>query len=500
MATMVHFSRKSLVKFALWFVFLVLVLFFVQIRLFEYGRVTDSVGVDDTLSYLSASKIRFPSLDFFTSSRSATLPLLYKIFRPPGDYQLLHLSRPAISGSQMRPEEMPSFERIIIFQIIVAISCWVGLALALFRHLVHPVAKILSVVLVLLFGLSPQMADWDQILLTESLSFSLFALLIALVIELAFSLRSEKPAWVPYIWVGLLSIVMVIWVFLRDTNSYLVLLSIFSVALLVLFAFWRKVIDPMPLVVLLVAGIVLFGFHQATFRASDRWKLPLLNNLIYNVFPFPSRVEFFEVRGMPVSPELLKIDTYANESDIYEREAFMAWVQQRGLSSYTEFLIHSPLWALLSVYHDIDILFSENTQPYFKVNPADNLFEEIPLKTAKRPWWLLIIGNSLHAVSSVVLWMTAILTLMMVAMAYRQRTTAAIIWAILACWVFLGGVILLATGYLGEVRSIIRHAMAGVVPLRLALWLLSAILIDLILTGGQNDQPAKHSSEGDGVG
>ena len=497
---MVHRYRKSLGKFALWFVFLILVVFFVYIRLSEFGNLTDSVGSDDTLSYLNASEISFPSLAFFTSSRTATLPFVYKIFRPQDDYQLRHISRPVISGSEMRPEKIPGFERVIIFQIGVAIFCWVSLALALFRHLVHPVTKILSVVLVLLFGLSPQMADWDQILLSESLSFSLFALMIALVIELAFSLCNKKPAWVPYIWVGMLSIVMVIWVFLRDTNSYLTLFSIFFVALLILLAFRRKVIDPAPLVVLLVVEIALFGFHQATFRASDRWKLPLLNNMIYNVFPYPNRVSFFEARGMPVTPELLKINIYANETNIYDDDTFMAWVQQRGLGSYTEFLIRSPVWALLSVYHDIDILFSENLQPYFKVNPADNLFDEIPLKTAKRPWWLLIIGNSLHAVSPAVLWMSAFLTLMMIAVAFRQRNTSAIIWAILACWLFLGGLILLSTGYLGEVRSIIRHAMAGVVPLRLSLWLFFAILADLILTGSPNDQRTNYSPGQDAVG
>ena len=118
--------------------------------------------------------------------------------------------------------------------------------------------------------------------------------------------------------------------------------------------------------VLLVVEIALFGFHQATFRASDRWELPLLNNMIYNVFPYPSQVSFFEDRGMPVTPELLKIDTYSNQTDIYENEPFMTWVEQRGLGSYTTFSINSPVWALLSVYHDIDIFFSKIRNPISK--------------------------------------------------------------------------------------------------------------------------------------
>jgi len=486
-------KSKSIAKLAMWFTLVVLIFLIVYTRLTEFGNLTDSMAADDTISYLNASEIKFPSLAFFTSSRSATLPLVYKMLRPEGDYNLSHVSQPRISGSEKRPEKMASFENVVILQIVVSIACWLALALSLFRHLVHPLTKIVSVILVLLFGLSPQMADWDQLLLSESLSFSLFALLIALIVELAFSLRAGKPAWLPYTWVGLISVVIIIWVFTRDTNSYLLLFSIIFLGLLLLFAFWRKFFNPGPLAVLLAVIIVLLGFQQATFRASDRWELPLLNNMIYNVFPHPERVAFFQARGMPATPELLEINTFANRTDIYEHEAFMAWIEQRGLSSYTQFLIRSPLWALLSVFHDIDILFSENSQPYFKVNPADNLFDQIPLNTAKRPWWFLIIGNSLHSVSAAVLWVSAFLTLMLVAAAYRLKSSRAVIWAVLACWFFLGSFILLTTGYLGEVRSIIRHAMAGVVPLRLSLWLFIPILADLILTGNHTQKHRMNS-------
>ena len=58
-----------------------------------------------------------------------------------------------------------------------------------------------------------------------------------------------------------------------------------------------------------------------------------------------------------------------------------------------------------------------------------------------------------------------------------------------------GGLILLSTGYLGEVRSIIRHEMVVVVLLRLSIWLSFAILADLILTGSPNDQRTKYSQD-----
>jgi hypothetical protein len=37
----------------------------------------------------------------------------------------------------------------------------------------------------------------------------------------------------------------------------------------------------------------------------------------------------------------------------------------------------------------------------------------------------------------------------------------------------------MVVGYLGEVRSTVRHAMGGIVPLRLCIWLLLAMLAEL---------------------
>ena len=483
--------RKLLGKIALWSIFLVLVLFVVLTRLYEYGNLLDSVGTIDTQSYIETSELKFPSLAFFTSGRSATLPLVYKIFRPQGGYQLNHISKPGSALMEIRPKDNPGFERVINFQIAMAILGWVSLAFVLFRHLNNIVVRIVSVILVLLFGLSPQMADWDQILLSESLSFSFFALMIASIIELAFSLIEKRPAWVSYIWIGLLTLVTTVWIFTRDTNNYFILFSIFLVTLLITFAFWRKPIDPVRLIMLLIAWVMLFGFHQATFRISDRWLKPFLNNMTQNIFPYTGRVKFFEARGMPVTPELLRMVDYAEYSGIYEQDEFIAWAKRRGLSSYMEFLIRSPIWAFQSIYNDMNILFSENVQPYFRVTPSDSPFEKFLQKTAKRPWWLLIIGESLHPVSSGVLFISLFLTSMIIILAFRWRTPQAITWAILACWIFLGGLILLITGYLGEVRSIIRHAMAGVVPLRLSVWLLSAILADLILSLPKEKNPAR---------
>jgi hypothetical protein len=44
-----------------------------------------------------------------------------------------------------------------------------------------------------------------------------------------------------------------------------------------------------------------------------------------------------------------------------------------------------------------------------------------------------------------------------------------------------GSVVLVVVSYFGEVRSIIRHVLGGVMPLRLSIWLVACILFDQVL-------------------
>ena len=462
-----------------WVLLILIFLVAVLVRLRGYTKLTYSVGVRDTDSYLQASEVAFPSWQFFTSPRSATIPLLYKILRPEKGYQITVIGDPAKSTpASLKPQQ--GFNRVVIFQIAVAIFSWSCLVLVLFYRLRNPLVKVAIAFLVLSFAYVPQMADWDNVLNSESLSFSLHALLIALVIELAFTWAQDraKAAWLRYALMGLIFLVMVAWVFTRDTNAYLLLFSSGILMVCLLLAVWRKIAQVKPLVVLLVLFLGLFIFQQVTFRASERWLLPFLNNMTAYVLRYPSRVAFFERRGMPVTPELLRIRGAAEKSGIYEQAEFLSWARQRGLSAYTQFLFSNPGWAISLVYNDLEYVFNENIQPYFREFTRENVPEHLRPYT-ERPEWLAPYGNLLHPISSGIVLVDLILALVLVGQALRLHTSEARIWAGVGAWLFLGGVILLLVGYLGEVRSIVRHAQGGIVPLRLALWLLLAMVAEV---------------------
>jgi hypothetical protein len=199
-------------------------------------------------------------------------------------------------------------------------------------------------------------------------------------------------------------------------------------------------------------------------------------------------VAFFEKRGMPVSPELIAIRGAAEKSGIYEQKEFVDWARQHGLSAYSQFLASTPAWALSLVYYDLEYVFNENIQPYFREVTRENIPEH-QRKYAERPEWLTPVGNLLHPFSSAPLLIDFLLAAVLVGLAIRYRTQTAMIWAWIGVWLFLGAVVLLVVGYLGEVRSVVRHAMGGIVPLRLALWLLIAMLAEVSLAHDVRSAP-----------
>jgi len=455
-----------------WLIFSIILLLAVALRLIGYRYLEDSLGTIDTITYLDTAKVDFPSIEFFKQVRPATIPLIYKLFRPHSGYMLDVISNPSVTGGEKLPTLQPSFVNLIICQIAMSILGWSTLALVMFHRLKQPAIKIISAISVLLFGFTPQMADWDFLLMSESLSFSLYATLIALTIELAFSLgeQVEKISWKPFLWVGFIFPLSILWTFTRDTNAYLILVSICVLIVLLIFTFWRKTIPSGPLILSLLLTCGLFFFHQTTFQASPRWLLPLLNNLTTNVFPYPSRVAFFESKGMPISPELLSLRGPAEYNGIYEYKEFIEWIKSNGFNAYTEFLIRTPIWAAQSFYRDLEFVFLLNRQWYFEDSYSGH------------PSWLIPLGNILHPLSSSVLLIDLLLTLLIIGMALQFHTVHNNTWAVIAVWLFISGAVLLAAGYFGEVRSVQRHALAGTVPLRLSLWLMFAIVADLSLS------------------
>ncbi len=367
----------------------------------------------------------------------------------------------------------PGFDRVALAQMALAILGWAALALALFHRLDDPLLKLLGMGSTLLFAFSPQVADWDGVLQSESLHLSLFALLLALSIELAHLMggkASERSKWT-YATAAAWLLALVLWQYTRDANLYAAILSV--VVLLVGLAFLgfrSRRLPSAALIAVVVALLVSIGLHRASIQSSTRWMSPLIANIGNNVLPYETRVQYFVDRGMPYSDKLAKLITTGLRNQKYQADAaFMDWLYRDGYSTYTRFLIDTPLWAAQSLFNDLGNLFAENTQPYFSGSAYTN------------PLWLIPFADYLHPKTPVVVGLDILLTALLVYLSLRRPERKTLIWVVLLVWLLAVEGALLFVGYHGDFYSKARHAVSAAVPLRYSLWLLILVLADTAL-------------------
>jgi len=428
--------------------------------------------MNDTDGYIAAAQYPSFSWQSLTAERPPTVPLLYRVFMPQSGYKLTNVSQASLGGETKQLAPQPGFEGIVIFQMVFSILTWCVLAWVVFFKLKTPGIRLTAVALILIFAFSPQVADWDSILSSESLTFSLLALVLAFTILLvhrmankiftgSFSSGILLAAWLASI---------TLWIFARDSNVYLIPVTVVFLILAGFLALKKKG----ALIMLGVAALYLLGLftlQQKTMNLSMRWEKPFIADLIGNVLSYPSRVDFFIQKGMPFSPKLkdaikagVRHDDYAKFPD------FMQWMKNGGYSTYTQFLISNPFWASLQVYNDLDGLFGSNLQPYF------------PTGTTSRPGWLVNIGNLVHPLSTTVIPEIFLLSAIIFAAALMYREPGQMAWAAFFIWLLLVAFLLLFVGYHGDFYSKDRHVLVPVLQMRLSFWMTILIAAEFIFS------------------
>jgi len=443
----------------------------VLVRFLAFGDLQLSIANADTPNFIESSKISLPTWDFLTSNRPPTIALFYKILAPRSGYEIVYMSDYAISGTTDLVLN-PGLHRVAIAQAAISMLCWLALAVVVARHVMNPVLKILAVLVIALFVLSPQLSDWDRVLMSESLSFSLFALLLALTIEMSIRIAQDNNPLRTQTKIlgGLWLLTLIFWVFTRDSNSYLLPITMAMMILPILIPKVRRHITTRALTLLFIVLGLLFIFHNATLNQSDRWVNPFLNNLIRNVLPNQDRVAFFQSRGMPVGEEILALQTSrGNERGFYEFPDFMEWAYERGPSTYTLFLLSEPGWTLSTFAGNVDYLFSENTQPYFHTPSSSGLR------------WISAIGDILHSMAGSTLLIAVLLTLAYLATAVLQRDPKSLALSWTFIWMLLAALAMFFVSFHGDSLAWIRHTLVAVLPLRLSVWLLSLFLADQVI-------------------
>lgn len=418
-----------------------------------YDDLRLSIANGETSSYILASKAPSVSWKIFAGPRLFTTNLIYKLANDEKDCPIIAIGMPAL-GQEDDRELQPCFDRIALLQNILAIFAWVFLAWMTARRLEHPFVRLAAVTIIMVFGFTPQIAEWDSILSPESLTLSLFAILLGIGLEVGFRTASTITTSISRLTIGLFAIwigLFLLWVFIRDVHLYAIPITLVLLSFLFLLKKFRDAkfltISLAVLFLFLLIGIL---SARDSLRAT---RYPLINALDAYIWPYPTRVEFFRKFGMP------------------ERDAnfYQEWADENATKAYGFFLVSHPGFVATTLWEELEQFSDSFVQPYFFTSDIKN-------RDA-----LLKVGKILHPETSAIYLIGGLLFVTALIHAFQQRTPSAIVWAWLAIWFFGIAVVTLLLSFFGDTAGTRRHIMPSVEMFRLFIWVFLMPFLDLSL-------------------
>jgi hypothetical protein len=389
----------------------------------------------DTGAYKALASLSLFDGDFYTGDKPFGTALLWKLLRED------HVR--------------------VVGQLLLSIASWLVLA-ATFARVVHrPWLRLGAFGLVLAFSLTAQVTLWDSLLLSESLTLSLFALAVAAWLEVA-----RAPTWRM---LGLALALLLALAVTRDSNAFLVAMTVpFLVAWLVVSR--RRVLP--ALAVVAAAGICAGGFAVAS--SAHRSELGLFHVIGVRLKNDSEAVRYFTERDTPGWPELVRARKLSDVDRLYTRTpcvgdcaTFRRWLREDGTSTYVSYMLSHPRYTVFKPLKNVHSWLASDLRyggyiTYGRTALPDPLPAILwPAHATQLLFWLVLVGGA------------AIL----VAVRFGVRRAWAVPAVVTALALPHGMVV-----WLGEATpDIDRHGLLPSVQARLGLLLLGVLVADALL-------------------
>ena len=390
--------------------------------------------------------------DTFVYERLSKLPVFSRGF--------LAGIHPPVEPFLMKLTGTGSLHTIAMTQAAIATVAWLCLAVAVGISVRHRWLRVVAIALVLTLSLSDRVVQWDGAALTESISVSLFVMLVAGILVLV-----QRWRWViavPTIAVALL------WGMTRDANSFVLATTAVAIAGLI-------VVRRLPRSWLALVAVCLVAFIGANWsaNAARRWQHGFYDVIGQRVLTSASRTGFFRDRGMPTPPELLrlagKFDSLHNFP--FERDpelaSFRRWVHRHGRQTYGEYLASHPGWALSGPFSRMHLRLTV-------LAPLD-VYEPTNFHHAV-PRLIQVLVFPLNAA----IFYTEVTLIFLVGLAMAWKRPSSLLSVSIA-------VVVLATvnafvSWHADANEISRHMLGANVALRLGTWTLLVAVLDGLLS------------------
>lgn len=406
-----------------------------------------------------------------------------------------------------RPCAYPLIVRILGCDTHLISVCqrWIGSAAWLFcayafSHLFSfRGTRIAAFILVFLYSITLNVIIWDNMILSESLSFSTWAVLLGVLI---LYLKSDRNSL-------LLASALIIatWFsFLRDSNFY-ILPGLFLLLVFVEMSKPRSSNSSrfrIPNIVVLVIFVIVSMAHSWEIGHSKRWEENLHNVLTHRVFlgwdnDKPVLTPYFGLfvtkYSMPQDSALRCVGKFHHQSG--DQPEFNTWLLDKGYVAYRHFLLTHPFWIART-------FFTSNNYFFHTVTLDDNLYDD-PIHTQSSTWRLSIpegIHNIVYTVYMAFLKMRALHIVLAGSMLFFLYGYLALYkWPVrgiidrefvgMCAFIFYAAVSQSFMAVFGDAIEEWRHALLGLVSLPLILLLIKLAIVDIILRKRRTDTTAR---------
>ena len=327
-------------------------LFFVKLK-FLYPSFDAERVFRDTYSYVVAAEKPLYSTEFWIGERSFTLPLMFKVLGINTQNYQTNLAMSSVAQ----------------FQTWLSIICWAFLGLSLGITLRKRWLGVGAFGIIILFSLCLEISLWDSLLLSESISLSLFACLVGLWILLeTFSPKILRSivGWILFL---VMVIVTILYTFTRDTNLYFVIVCGPLFALIA----WLKKKDKIQRVfysVYVLIVIALFAFQSYSVSNGNRWQILIYDNLALRLLKEEQAIKYLDKMGLPIDDALMSVTAMTPPE--YQKyfltsesmQAVRTWVNSNGKTTYLQYLISRPSFSLLKPVYESSKLLNGSSVEY----------------------------------------------------------------------------------------------------------------------------------------
>ena len=383
----------------------------------------------DSAGYYGLSRISLIDEEFYRTWRPPGILLFYKLF---GSYSDLDWKSDSYSPDSVydpdrvwkhcihrtRSKIICPDDLLLYSQSLFSLAACTLLGLAGAMTGRTSKGRLTLFVFPLLFSVTPLVAEWNFIALSESFSLSFFFVFVALW---TFFLKFKHPFWL--VGIGMTAL---LWASIRDLNNYVlvmiaVVIAIMTIIMLVRGPLTRLGRGRLPrsllfsLAALCIFFVIIFKLDGASADQGHRYVYCFYDLIANRILPVPEYVAYFSDHGMPVSPALYeRMGTIASSDNgaFYKDprlEEFRAWTYRSGKTTYINFLISHPLYLITApVLTFPDVFLKDDLSGFVSGHYSDYVFSTISIPLTDRHAaaisWLLFVGYGITISLVFLLW------------------------------------------------------------------------------------------------